>query len=201
MIPTWTKWLVTRPSCRRSTDARQWEWAFPKATRKILTGWRRDILVPHVKASRRAAQDRGTSSSLQPLAPTSRRVSQQQQASGGLTAPHPYATAPSPTGYRSASNGAYGRHSPNLPGVAVNGSAHQPNNINGSESFLYSGQAQPGKAATNSGEGTATRDRDMMGTPRGMAMYDREQMQRVGEQPDEGGHGGNGFFSSFFCCR
>ena len=140
---------------------------------------------------------------MQPLAPTSRRASQQHRdASGGLTAPHPYATAPSPTvGYR-PSNGAYGRHSPNLPGVPVNGSANQVNNTNGSESFLYGGH--PGKTGTNSREGTATRDKDMMGTPgaRGMAMYDREQMQRVGENDEDGGHGRrNGFFSAFFCCR
>jgi casein kinase 1 len=152
----------------------------------------------HVKVSRRAAQDRGTSSA--GLAPTSRRASQQhREASGGLPPPHPYATAP-PTGYRTSANGAYGRYSPNQPGVAVNGSSHHPNHTNGSESFLYGGQVKTG---ATSREGAATRDRDLMGTPvaRGMAMYEREQMQRVGGQDEEGGHGRNGFFSAFFCCR
>jgi casein kinase 1 len=167
----------------------------------------------HIKSSgRRAGQDRGTSAgySVQPLAPASRRASQQQReasggVSGGLTAPHPYAAAPSPPGYRTSANGGYGRHSPNQPGVQLNGSANHINNTNGSESFLYGGQTQNGKPGTNSREGTATgvTGNKTMGTPgRGMAMYDREQMQRVGEHDEEGGHGrGNGFFGAFFCCR
>ncbi|RDB25879.1 Casein kinase I 1 [Hypsizygus marmoreus] len=159
----------------------------------------------HVK-SRRTGGERGNSnrdiSSVQPLAPTSRRVSQQQReasalASAGLAPPHPYATAPTPTGYRSQA-ATYDRHSPN-PGANGNANGLQ---LNGSDTYLY-GQGQGGKNGTNSREtttaGTATRD--MSGGARGMGVYDREQMQRVGEQDEEGGHGRRRGFWSAFCCR
>jgi casein kinase 1 len=72
--------------------------------------------------------------------------------------------------------------------------------MNGSESFLY-GQPQAGKNGSGSREettiaGTGQRDGQM----RGMGMFDREQMQRVGEQDEEGGHGRKGFWSAL-CCR
>ncbi|CAL1716469.1 unnamed protein product [Somion occarium] len=170
------------------------------------------VLAPtpaHVKGTRRAAQDsRGGSRehiSVQPLAPTSRRASQQRadrDRDGALVAPHPYANSPGATGYRA---NAYGRSSP----VQPNGST-TPQTGNGtpvpntSDPFLY-GQTQPGKG-TNSREGTATggtgaRGEQMNGV-RGMTMYDREQMARVGEQ-DEEGHGAprkRGFWAAF-CCR
>lgn len=157
------------------------------------------VLTPspaHVKSSSRrpGTQDRTNSRndiSVQPLAPTSRRLSQQARDSTALNAPHPYATAPSPNGYRSgAPPGAYGRHSP-MP----NGSAANPN---GSESFLYG--AGP-KNATNSRDAVSGTPREMnAGGARGMAVFDRDQMGRVGEQ-DEDGHGRKGGFWSVLCCR
>ncbi|KAF8959474.1 kinase-like domain-containing protein [Flammula alnicola] len=164
----------------------------------------------HQKSSRRtgtgdrANTSRDVGGSVQPLAPQSRRASQQPRdingiSSGALTAPHPYATAPSPTGYRTATaTNNYGRHSPNpTPQMLANGNAH----LNGSESFLY-GQAQAGK--NGSGEGTTTPgtgQRDMGGQVRNMGIYDREQMQRVGEQDEEGGHGRPKGLFSWLCCR
>ncbi|KAF9046898.1 kinase-like protein [Hymenopellis radicata] len=138
----------------------------------------------HVKGSRRPnTQDRNNSArdigSVQPLAPTSRRTSQQQReasalASVGLSAPHPYATAPSPNGYRTGREREYGRHSPN-PNALVNGNGLN----NGSESFLYGAQGHVGA--------------------RGMGVYDRDQMARVGEQDEDLGRR-RGFWS-VFCCR
>ncbi|KAF9266490.1 kinase-like protein [Marasmius fiardii PR-910] len=159
----------------------------------------------HVKSSsRRPAGERGASNrdltSVQPLVPTSRRASQQREASGmngvSLTTPHPYATAPSPNGYRNSTN-IYGRSSPN----PANGLANGNGLPNGSESFLY-GQL-PGKAGTNSGDvttgGTGPREIHANAGARGMAVYD--QMERVGEQ-DEDGHGRRrGGFWATFCCR
>lgn len=149
----------------------------------------------HVK-SRRPNPDRGNSSrdigSVQPLAPTSRRQSQQQReaaalASVGLSAPHPYATAPTSGGYRSG----LGRHSPN---GAVHGLTNSGGLMhNGSESFLY-GQ-NPGK--TDSRDGTGPRE-SAPGAVRGMTVYDRDQMQR--EQEDDG-HGRRRGILSALCCR
>ncbi|KAK7454438.1 Palmitoylated plasma membrane-bound casein kinase [Stygiomarasmius scandens] len=159
----------------------------------------------HVKSTRRPPQDRGNSSrdigSVQPLAPTSRRASQQQQreasalASVGLSTPHPYATAPSPNGYR---NSTYERNSPNPANNAIpNGNGVH---ANGSDSFLY-GQIQ-GKNGTNSRDATTTGGTGTMhgpGAVRGMTMYD--QMGRVGEQDEDGGHGRRKGFWSALCCR
>ncbi|PBK75571.1 related to casein kinase I cki2 [Armillaria ostoyae] len=159
----------------------------------------------HVKSSSRrpAAQERTNSArdigSVQPLAPTSRRTSQQQREASALASvgipPHPYATAPSPNGYRSGAGREYGRHSPNPNGLA---NLHP----NGSESFLYN-QGQ-GKNGTNSRDGTTTggtgtRDLHGLTGARGMAVYDRDQMARVGEQDEDIGRK-KGFFA-VFCCR
>ncbi|KAL0573570.1 Palmitoylated plasma membrane-bound casein kinase [Marasmius crinis-equi] len=160
-----------------------------------------------VKGSgRRPTVERGASNrelaaaSVQPLVPTSRRQSQQRDVNGSsgvnLTTPHPYATAPSSNGYRNSTN-IYGRNSPNPANGIANGNGHP----NGSESFLY-GQL-PGKAGTNSGDvttgGTGTREIHGNTGARGMAIYD--QMERVGEQ-DEDGHGRRrGGFWAAFCCR
>lgn len=73
--------------------------------------------------------------------------------------------------------------------------------MNGSESFLY-GQAQAGK--NGSGEATTTagtHQRDLGGQVKNMGIYDREQMQRVGEQDQDGGHGRPKGFWSLLCCR
>ncbi|KAF9048469.1 kinase-like domain-containing protein [Panaeolus papilionaceus] len=155
------------------------------------------------KSSRRpTADNRGTPrdiGSVQPLAPTSRRASQQQRdgmPSATLTTPHPYATAPSPTGYRSQQSPAFGRHSPN-PQVLGNG------HMNGSESFLY-GQAQAGKTGSGSRENTTTAgtaQRDMNGQVRVMGMYDRGQIQDGNQQLEEGGHGRPKGFWAALCCR
>ncbi|KAG6915864.1 hypothetical protein DXG01_009571 [Tephrocybe rancida] len=93
----------------------------------------------HVKGTRRAEQRPSNRdiSNVQALAPTTRRVSRQQDGANGSTglSPHPYAATPSPNGYRTQT--AYGRHSPN---AGANGS---PNGIhlNGSDAYLY-GQGQ-----------------------------------------------------------
>ncbi|KAF5367096.1 hypothetical protein D9758_003959 [Tetrapyrgos nigripes] len=156
----------------------------------------------HVKGSRRQGQERNNSSrdigSVQPLAPTSRRASQQQQreagalASVGLSTPHPYATAPSPNGYRTST---YDRNSPNPANNMIsNGNAAH---VNGSDSFLY-GQ-MPGKNGTNSRDPTLTGGTGTAPSPgavRAMNMYDRDQIGRVGEQDEDGGHGRRrGFWS------
>ncbi|KIK62472.1 hypothetical protein GYMLUDRAFT_164614 [Collybiopsis luxurians FD-317 M1] len=165
----------------------------------------------HVKSNRRPANERGNSTnrdigSVQPLAPTSRRASQAQRDANALsnvgltTAPHPYATAPSPNGYRTnTERNPYGRNSPN-PATGLGNGNGIPNN--GSESFLY-GQMPKG---TNSREGTTTgtgtRDMHATGATRGlMAFNDRDQMQRVGEQDEDGGHGRRTGFWSALCCR
>ncbi|KIY72407.1 kinase-like protein [Cylindrobasidium torrendii FP15055 ss-10] len=150
-----------------------------------------------IKGSRRPAQDRTNSGrdigSVQPLAPTSRRQSQQRESGlGAPTAQHPYAAAPSPNGYRP--NGRdYGRNSPN-PNVIGNGSG-LPNT---SESFLYGGQPN-GKDAPSRNGTTNTGPRDLHAGGRGMAMYDRDQMGRLGEQDEDTGRKGG--FWSLLCCR
>jgi len=176
------------------------------------------VLAPtpaHVRSSKRQPGQEGSRGgsrehiSVQPLAPTSRRASQQRidRDSTALSA-HPYAASPGTgTGFRST---VYGRSSPIQPNSANgqvangNGSAAIPN-TNTSESFMYGGPALPGKNGTNSREGTATggtapRTEQMNGA-RGMNVYDREQMQRVGEQ-DEAGHPSRkkGFWA-VLCCR
>jgi casein kinase 1 len=150
----------------------------------------------HVKSSSRRpnAQDRTASRgdiSIQPLAPnSSRRLSQQQQRDpNGLSAPHPYATAPSPTGYRSgAPPNAYGRHSPLLNGSAVN---------NGSGSLVYGGFP---KNRADSRDGSGTPREMTAGGARGMVVYDRDQIHRVGDQ-DQDEHGRKGGFWGVLCCR
>jgi casein kinase 1 len=121
--------------------------------------------------------------SVQPLAPTSRRASQQQRdVNGGHTSPHPYATPPN--GYRTANTNAFGRHSPNpVPHQLLNG---------GSESFLYGQPA--GKNGADSREETTIADPGVH-----VRGFNREQMQRVGEGDEDGGHGRKGFWSNLCC--
>ncbi|KZT29809.1 kinase-like protein [Neolentinus lepideus HHB14362 ss-1] len=167
----------------------------------------------HVKgSSRRPATNEGRTGSrgdvsVQPLAPASRRASQQQipradrdSIGNGLAAPHPYATAPSPTGYRANT---YGRGSPisPMPG-GMHGGGGNPNGsnpaVNGNDAYLYGAQ---GKAGTNSREGTTTGTAVHPGS-RGVGMYSGEQMQRLGEQDEEGhGQGRKKGFWAAFCCR
>jgi len=130
--------------------------------------------------------------SLQPIAPGSRRASQQlpqpqHQRDGSI--PHPYAATANPNGYRPGGGGPLynARHS----NGALNAHVH-----NGSESMLY-GQGAGAKNAANSREGTTAGN-----GVRAMMVYDRDQSQRPG---DDGGHGGQGRqrsgFFGIFCCR
>ncbi|PFH53192.1 hypothetical protein AMATHDRAFT_55689 [Amanita thiersii Skay4041] len=180
-----------------------------RASRQLQDNSAPLVLSPtpaHVSKSRRANGERGNSrdiSSVQPLVPASRRPSQQRDPnllnSSGLTTPHPYATAPSPNGYRNSTGGAYGRHSPNAQAHALpNGNALHSNP---SESYIY-GQNVAGKTATVSRENTTggTAPRDPAVAVRGMAVYDGEHMQRVGED-EEDGHGRRRGFWSILCCR
>ncbi|KAH8100072.1 kinase-like protein [Cristinia sonorae] len=179
------------------------------------------VLAPtpaHVKGSSRRAErgeSRGGSReqiSVQPLAPTSRRASQQRDIrdNNGLQAPHPYAASPSTAnGFRT---NAYGRTSPVRPNSSAGNV--QPLNGNGtgstavggthnntSESFLYGGQAQPGKTGVDSRDavGGTVRGEQMNGA-RGMGVYDREQMARGGVQDEDGIPRKKGFWAAF-CCR
>ncbi|KAI0077039.1 kinase-like protein [Panus rudis PR-1116 ss-1] len=168
------------------------------------------VLAPtpaHVKSGRKAAGEgsRGGSRehiSVQPLAPASRRASQQRvdrERDSTLVTPHPYAASPGANPYRSTT---YDRSSPQTNSGHLNGNGGLTG-VTPTDSFMYGGQGGKG---TNSREGTATggtapRGEQMNGA-RGMSMYDREQMARVGEQ-DEDGHGAprkRGFWAAF-CCR
>lgn len=163
----------------------------------------------HVKSNNRKhanqERERGAAqrdASIQPLAPTPRRSSQQQMGSpGGLSAPHPYASTP----YRTAAGGPYERPSPFLPGshTAVNGSATGLGHPNGSESFLYGAQAQHGKTSregTATG-GTANKPFAGLGRVRGMMVYDPDQRRQMRREDEDGGHGGRrrGLLN-IFCC-
>lgn len=169
------------------------------------------VLAPtpaHVKSSSRRDQggSRGGSReqiSVQPLPPTSRRASQQREArdrdTAGLQAPHPYAASPPNTGTTAGfRSNAYGRTSPVRPNSStgnvqqLNGNGTGTTTVVGgthndtSESFLYGGQIQPGKSGNgvDAGMGGTPRGEQMNGA-RGMGMYDRDQMARVGEQDDD----------------
>jgi len=181
------------------------------------------VLAPtpaHVKSSSRRAEHGGSRGgsrehiSVQPLAPTSRRASQQRDGrdrdTAGLQAPHPYAASPPGTGTTGFRTNAYGRTSP----VRPNSSAGNVQQLNGngtgstavggthnntSESFLYGGQAQPGKNGVDAnGMGGTVRGEQMNGA-RGMGVYDRDQMARVGEQDDDGIPRKKGFWAAFCC--
>lgn len=163
---------------------------------------------PAVVKNRRAGAHEGSRGgsrehiSVQPLAPTSRRASQQRvDRDSTLVAAHPYATANSQSPYRST---AYGRNSPVQPGglsPLLNGNGAANALPNQAESYMYSPQ-QPGKGL-NSREGTATGTNgkaDAANGARGINMYERDQMARVGEQ-DEHGLGRKSGFWAAFCCR
>ncbi|KAG1773472.1 kinase-like domain-containing protein [Suillus occidentalis] len=117
--------------------------------------------------------------SVQPIAPVSRRASQTPRESSGLAPPHPYATAPTSSGYR-ASN--VGRN-------------------DASDSFLYGAQVHAAKNPTNSREdttaGTLTRD---AGQIRGMTAFET-QRHGVDDADDDRHPKRKGFLSGLFCCR
>ncbi|TEB25210.1 CK1/CK1/CK1-G protein kinase [Coprinellus micaceus] len=152
----------------------------------------------HMKDRRRGDRNvssRDVNQSVQPVAPNSRRGSQQRDLnSAGLPTPHPYATAPSPNGYRSGdAHARYGRQSPNTQSQLQAANGLHPN---GSESFLYN-QGQ-GKYGDSRNGGGATPQRDAYGGTRAMGIYDRE-MQRAGDARDDQSRR-RGFFAAL-CCR
>jgi len=169
----------------------------------------------HLKVSTRKANvgdtSRGVSRDVsgQPIAPSSKRVSQQQlsttdlrprDAANGIST-HPYAVSPSPNALRSPYGNAIVGPSPQRPesalaaagstGVlALNGNG---NGATGSDSFLY------GSTAKRAEEAAAAAARE--GRANGMAVYDRGQLTRAGiDQDDENGGRRRGLFS-FLCCR
>lgn len=127
--------------------------------------------------------------SVQPLIPTSRRQSQHQSQQpardGSLTAPHPYASTPTPGAYRNE-NG-YGRITP----LGQNGANGSNPAINPSDSFLYGQNKNSGADGTGSAAGPVA-------AARAMGIYDN-QIQRTDV---DDGHGGKrrGFWAAF-CCR
>ncbi|KAH9954503.1 kinase-like protein [Lactifluus volemus] len=146
-----------------------------------------DVTAPnpaHLKVSTRrpAVGDspRGLSrdASGQPVAPSSRRASQQQLSTAEIRARepsngvHPYAAAPSTTAVRAGPNG---------------------NGVSGSDSFMY------GSTAKRAEEAAAAAARE--GRANGMAVYDRGQASRVDvDHDDDHGSRRRGFFS-VLCCR
>lgn len=137
--------------------------------------------------------------SVQPIAPVSRRASQTPRESSGLAPPHPYATAPTSSGYR-ASNG-YGRHSPVTHAANVTNGNNIVGRNDASDSFLYGAQVHAAKNPTNSREdttaGTLTRDAGQM---RGMTAFET-QRHGVDDVDDDRHPKRKGFFSGLFCCR
>jgi casein kinase 1 len=146
----------------------------------------------------------------QPIAPSSKRASQQQlstpdlrarEPSGGAPNVHPYAVAPSPSVLRASPymNGMQGP-SPHRPesALAVAGSTGALALANGngaanSDSFLY------GSTAKRAEEAAAAAARE--GRANGMGVYDRGHVSRGGmDQDDDPGSRRRGFFS-FMCCR
>jgi casein kinase 1 len=125
--------------------------------------------------------------SVQPLAPTSRRQSQQRDVSGALSPspsqPHPYAATPSPKAFH-RSDGTQAL----TPSSAINlGNGFSP--INGSDPFL----AQMAKGRDHCSEGVNGR------APRGELMVvDPHRMHQEGYDMD--GHGERKGLKSWFCC-
>jgi len=167
----------------------------------------------HLKVSSRkpatGETSRGVSrdASGQPIAPSSKRASQQQLStadlrprdpSNGITSTHPYAVAPSSSALRSP----YGNGIPpqrpesalaaagSTVAIGLNGNA---NGGTGSDSFMY------GSTAKRAEEAAAAAARE--GRANGMAVYDRGQLARGGiDQDDEADGRSRGVFS-FLCCR
>jgi casein kinase 1 len=135
-----------------------------------------------------------------PIPPNSRRASQQQRDSTAIASPHPYATAPTPAGYRTS---AYDNSTPAAATTPNNGYA----NGNGVDAFnnnnFGSAPVPPIKTGTASGENTMNAavlgSKDAAGGVRSMAVYDRDQMHSVGEQAEDGHGRKKGFFSALCC--
>jgi casein kinase 1 len=171
----------------------------------------------HLKISTRrpAAGDspRGVSRDVsgQPVAPSSRRASQQQlstpdirgrEPSNGVSGVHPYAATPSSTAFRGGpyGNGISGanalRPDSVIAAAGSTGALGLAGNGNGaanSDSFMY------GSTAKRAEEAAAAAARE--GRANGMGVYDRGQASRVGiDQDDDRGSRRRGFFS-VLCCR
>ena len=170
----------------------------------------------HLKVSSRkpatGETSRGVSrdASGQPIAPSSKRASQQQLStadlrprdpSNGITSTHPYAVAPSSSALRSPYGNGIPGNTPQRPesalaaagstvAIGLNGNA---NGGTGSDSFLY------GSTAKRAEEAAAAAARE--GRANGMAVYDRGQLARGGiDQDDEVDGRPRGVFG-FLCCR
>ncbi|KAH8831337.1 kinase-like protein [Flagelloscypha sp. PMI_526] len=150
----------------------------------------------HIRSARRPGEPRQTSrdiGSVQPLAPTSRRTSgQAREGSMGLST-HPYASAPSPSGYRQNSgtfNG--GRHSPALAtGVMGNGNGSTGAiAATGSDSYRFqrNGSRDALTPATQAAPGPV----------RSMAVYDSQQ--QIARAQEDGAHSRQKQ-GGFLCCR
>jgi len=141
----------------------------------------------------------------QPIAPSSKRASQQQlsaadirprDASNGISGVHPYAVAPSTTAVRGSPYG--GRPESALGGAAAGstgalGLAGNGNGAANSDSFLY------GSTAKRAEEAAAAAARE--GRANGMAVYDRGQLSRGGIDQDDDLVGRRRGIFSFLCCR
>ncbi|KAH9989439.1 kinase-like protein [Russula vinacea] len=135
----------------------------------------------------------------QPIAPSSKRASQQQLSTDPRPREsaniHPYAVAPSPSVLRGSPYGNGIQVSPHRPDTGSTG-ALALGNGNGaanSDSFLY------GSTAKRAEEAAAAAARE--GRANGMGVYDRGRVSRAGmEQDDDPGSRHRGFFS-FMCCR
>ncbi|KAH6913147.1 CK1/CK1/CK1-G protein kinase [Coprinopsis sp. MPI-PUGE-AT-0042] len=150
----------------------------------------------HMKSRSRQAGDRhrDRDASAQQIPPQSRRTSQQRDLnSSAIPTPHPYATAPSPNGFKSQAAHQYGRHSPYTQSQQNANGMH-----GGSESFLY-GQGQTNKFASNARDGTSTPRGDVYGGgTKSMGVYDRQQMH---SGLDDDHHGKRKGFWASLCCR
>jgi len=140
----------------------------------------------------------------QPIAPSSKRASQQhlsaadiraRDVSNGISGVHPYAVAPSITAVRGSPYG-NGAHRPESAlGGAAAGSTGALGNGNGatnSDSFLY------GSTAKRAEEAAAAAARE--GRANGMAVYDRGRLSRGGIDQDDDLVGRRRGILSFLCC-
>jgi len=141
----------------------------------------------------------------QPIAPSSKRASQQQLSAADMrprdtsNGVHPYAVAPSTTAVRGSPYGnGPGRPESALGGGAAGstgalGLAGNGNGAANSDSFLY------GSTAKRAEEAAAAAARE--GRANGMTVYDRGQLSRGGIDQDDDLVGRRRGIFSFLCCR
>jgi len=162
----------------------------------------------HVKSSRRPGTREaqgGRDSTVQAIAPVSRRASQARDSSA-LPPAHPYASAPSPSGYRASNgvngvNGVYGRNSPIPPNSHSGMGNGLPGRTEPSDAYLY---GQPHQGVKNL---TASREDTTAGTPirdaqaRNMAMFEESQRRGIDDMDDDRHPRRRGFLGCLFCFR